>query len=127
MERSGDPNATPEFHRWLKTLSPEKANRVAAALDALQTGGTTMGRPLVDRIKGSRLHNMKELRTGSIRALFVFEQRKPLMLVGGDKRGAWNDWYKQAVPEAERLYNKYRADNGKEGPGWRRDPPSRGR
>ena len=65
--------------------------------------------------------------TASILALFVFEQGKPLMLFGGDKRGAWNDWYKPAIAEAERRYGRYRSDNGKEGPGWRRDPPSRGR
>lgn len=118
---------TPEVRGWLKALSPERANRVAAAMDALQTGGPTTGRPLVDRVKGSRLHNMKELRTGSIRLLFVFEQGQPLMLFGGDKRGAWNDWYRRAVPEAEQLYNRYRRDNGREGPGWRRDPPSHGR
>ena len=127
MEKKRDPSGVPEFQKWLKALSPERANRVTAAMDALEEGGTTMGRPLVDRIKGSRLHNLKELRTGSIRALFVFHQGKPLMLVGGDKRGAWNGWYKRAIPEAERLYNKYRGDDGKEGPGWRRDPPSRGR
>jgi len=127
VERKRDPAMTPEVRGWLKALSPERANRVAAAMDALQTGGNTMGRPLVDRVKGSRVHNMKELRTGSIRVLFVFERSGPLMLVGGDKRGAWNDWYKRAIPEAERLYNTYRRDNGREGPGWRREPPSHGR
>jgi hypothetical protein len=127
VERTRDPHGTPEFQRWLSTLSGEKANRVTAAMDALRDGGTTMGRPLVDRVTGSRLHNMKELRTGSIRVLFVFHRRAPFMLVGGDKRGAWNDWYQRAIPEADRLYNRYRGDDGKEGAGWRREPPGRGR
>ena len=127
MERRRDPAGTPEFQRWLKTLGPETANRVTAAMDALVDGGTTVGRPLVDRVKGSRVHNMKELRTGSIRVLFVFHQSKPLMLLGGDKRGAWKDWYTRAIPQVDRLYNRYREDDGKEGAGWRRDPPSRGR
>ena len=112
---------------WLKTLTPEKANRITAAMDAVHAGGPTQGRPLVDRVKGSRHHNMKELRTGSIRVLFVFHDGDPLMLVGGDKRGAWNGWYPRAVAQADRLYDQYRRDHGKGGPGWRRDPPSHGR
>jgi hypothetical protein len=82
---------------------------------------------LVDRVKGSRHHNMKELRTGSIRALFVFDQRGPFMLVGGDKRGTWNDWYKPMLRQADNLYDKHRRENGRRGPGWRREPPSHGR
>ncbi len=118
---------TPEFEAWMKSLAPEKANRVTAAMDTIETGGPTQGRPLVDRVNGSRIHNMKELRTGSIRALFVFDRGGPFMLVGGDKRGAWKSWYQRAIPQAERLYNKYRGDNGKGGIAWRREPPGRGR
>ena len=117
----------PAFEAWMKTLAPERANRVTAAMDAVEVGGPPLGRPLVDRISGSRHHNMKELRTGSIRALFVFDDGRPLMLYGGDKRGAWNDWYKKAIPEADRRYDTYRRENGKGGSTWRREPPSRGR
>lgn len=112
---------------WLKALGPEKANRVTAAMDAVHAGGPTLGRPLVDRVKRSRHHNMKELRTGTIRVLFVFDRGGPLMLVGGDKRGVGNAWYRRAIPEADRLYDTYRGDDGKGGPGWRRDPPGHGR
>lgn len=118
---------TPELRAWLKTLAPEKANRVTAAMDAVHEGGPTQGRPLVDRIKGSRHHNMKELRTGTIRVLFIFDGGGPFMLLGGDKRGAWREWYKRNIPKADRLYDKYRRDDGKGGHGWRRDPPSHGR
>jgi hypothetical protein len=38
---------------------------VAAAIDMLAETGPALGRPLVDRVKGSRHHNMKELRPGS--------------------------------------------------------------
>jgi hypothetical protein len=127
MESRRSLRRIPQFDAWLTTLAPERANRVTAAMDAVEAGGPTQGRPLVDRVKGSRHHNMKELRTGSIRALFVFDQGGPLMLVGGDKRGAWQDWYKQATRQADRLYDQYRRDNGKGVPGWRREPPSRGR
>ncbi len=127
VERKRDLTMTPELRAWLKTLAPEKANRVTAAIDAVHGAGPTQGRPLVDRIKGSRHHNMKEVRTGTIRVLFVFDQGAPFMLLGGDKRGAWNDWYKKNIAAADRLYDKYRGDDGKGGHGWRRDPPSHGR
>ena len=91
-------------------------------------GGPTLGRPDVDLIKGSRHHNMKELRVGaSVRALFVFDQRDPLMLIGGDKRGAWSAWYPRTIRDADRLYDQHRRDNGKGGSPRHRDPPSRGR
>jgi len=49
----------------------------------------------VDRITGSELHNLKELRPGSagkteIRILFIFDpQRQAVLLVAGDKSGNW--------------------------------------
>jgi hypothetical protein len=128
VERKRELRLTAEFTEWLGTLSPEAVNRVAAGLHRVLAGGPTLGRPDVDRIKGSHHHNMKELRVGtSIRALFVFDQRDPLMLLGGDKRGAWNGWYRRNVPEADRLYDQHRRDNGKGGSPRHRDPPSRGR
>jgi hypothetical protein len=118
---------TPELRSWLKTLAPEKANRLTAAMDRVSVGGPTHGRPLVDHIKGSRHHKLKEMRTGTMRVLFVFERDGPFMLCGGDKRGAGRDWYPRKIAEADRLYDRYRRDHGKGGPTWRRDPPSRGR
>lgn len=66
-----------------------------------------MGRPLVDRMKGSKYHNMKELRPVSagmteIRILFAFDpRREAIFLVGGDKSGNWEGWYRKAVPLAD--------------------------
>ena len=127
MEAKRELRLTVEVRTWLRTLAPEQANRVTAAMDAVHAGGPTLGRPLVDRIKGSRHHNMKELRTGTIRVLFVFDRSGPLMLLGGDKRGAWRDWYRENVGRADKLYDHHLKHNGKGGPGWRRDPPSHGR
>jgi hypothetical protein len=127
VESTRNLRTTPELRTWLKTLTPERANRVSAAMDAVDAGGPTQGRPLVDRIKGSRHHNMKEVRTGTLRVLFVFDQGGPLMLLGGDKRGAWRDWYRENVPRAEKIYDHYLRGNGKGGPPRHRDPPSHGR
>jgi hypothetical protein len=63
--------------------------QIAAAIDALGEEGPGLGRPLVDRVKGSALANMKELRPGSsgateVRLLFVFDPfRQAVFLVGG--------------------------------------------
>jgi len=67
----------------------------------------------VDRIKGSTLHNLKELRPGSagtteIRILFIFDpDRNAVLLVAGDKAGQWTTWYRQAIPLAEDRYATY--------------------
>lgn len=128
MEKKRELRLTAEFTQWLGTLPPEAVNRVAAGLNRVLAGGPTLGRPEVDRIKGSQHHNMKELRVGtSIRALFVFDQRDPLMLVGGDKRGEWNGWYPRNIRAADRLYDEHRRDNGKGGSSRHRDPPGHGR
>lgn len=64
--------------------------------------GPALGRPIVDRVKGSDIHNMKELRAGSIRILFVFDERsRGIFLVMGDKRGDWEGWYPPAITTAE--------------------------
>lgn len=86
---------------------------VAAAIDKLEHDGPTLGRPLVDKIKGSRLHNLKELRPGSagtteVRILFIFDPRRnAVLLVAGDKSGRWTDWYREAVPLAEKRYEQW--------------------
>ncbi len=127
VERNRELRLTTEVTAWLTTLAPETLNRVAAGMNLVQQGGPALGRPDVDRIKSSQHHNMKELRVGSaIRVMFIFDERDPLMLIGGDKRGAWSDWYRQNVREADRLYGLYRRDNGKGGSSRHRDPPTHG-
>jgi hypothetical protein len=74
---------------------------------------TALGRPLVDRVAGSHLHNLKELRPGSsahseVRILIIFDARhNAVLLPAGDKAGQWNEWYQFAIPEAEALYDKH--------------------
>lgn len=105
---SWDVESTDTFDAWLEAL-PEKAqNRVIAAVGLLRESGPALGRPVVDSIKGSRHPNMKELRPGTIRVLFAFDpQRKALLLVGGDKRDRWEEWYKDMIPVADALLDKH--------------------
>lgn len=67
---------------------------------------------------GSQIRHasMKEPRAGTTRTLFVFDPlRKAILLLGGDKSGKWNNWYRTAVPEADDLYDKHLETLKKEG------------
>jgi hypothetical protein len=57
-----------EVREWLHQLrrtDRTTARLVGQAVTALLDEGPSLGRPLVDRLKGSNLHNLKELRPGS--------------------------------------------------------------
>lgn len=107
-----------EVREWLLCLRKEDrctARLVGQAIQALVEEGPDLGRPLVDRIKGSSLHNLKELRPGSsgsseIRILFIFDpERSAVLLAVGDKSGEWGDWYRTSVPVAEERYDEWLA------------------
>jgi hypothetical protein len=107
---------TEEYATWFTSLIKDdlaSAIQVAQAVAALTEEGPALGRPLVDRIQGSRIHHLKELRPGSaarseIRgALRVRPTRSALLLLGGDKAGNWQEWHKENIPIAERLYLDY--------------------
>ncbi|MER5551578.1 type II toxin-antitoxin system RelE/ParE family toxin [Streptomyces sp. NPDC002793] len=104
---------TDECLTWIHGLEAGSEAQVVDAIDRLADGGPGMGRPLVDRLEGSVVHNLKELRPGSagrseIRIIFAFDPwRSAILLLGGDKSGNWSGWYKQAIPRAEELYAEY--------------------
>lgn len=60
----------------------------------------------MDRISGSGLHNLKELRPGSsgtseVRILFIFDPlRNAVLLIVGDESGQWNQWYEAYLKES---------------------------
>ncbi|MFC5993810.1 type II toxin-antitoxin system RelE/ParE family toxin [Pseudonocardia hispaniensis] len=46
-----------------------------------------------------------------MRILFAFDPwRSSVLLVAGDKAGRWTEWYRQAIPRAEQLYETYLKD-----------------
>jgi hypothetical protein len=91
------------------------ASLVRDSVELLAERGPALGRPAVDRITGSGLHNLKELRPGSagkteIRILFIFDpQRRAVLLVAGDKAGHWTRWYRDAIKLAEDRYDRFLA------------------
>ena len=102
-----------EVESWfieLASTDPDAANSVTGAIDLLEDVGPTLGRPVVDRVKGSKFHSMKELRPvgTSIRILFIFDKRRnAILLVGGDKAGQWKKWYEENIPIADARYQNW--------------------
>lgn len=102
-----------EVEDWYLDLcerDPDTATKVEQAVEMLADEGPTLGRPFVDKIAGSKHHNMKELRpTRSdthIRILFIFDPlRQAILLVAGDKAGNWKQWYEANIPIAEQRYD----------------------
>ena len=109
----------PQAEQWLTSLGGAERQRVGATLDRLSQVGPTLGTPWVKSIKGSRHHNMKELRQGNQRALFAFDpQRRAVVLLGGDKTGEWNKWYERSIPAADRMYDQHLRGRGGGGTLW---------
>jgi hypothetical protein len=111
-------------HDWFLTLcmeDPRMADKVEEALDELATRGPQLGRPLVDRIHDSRIHDLKELRrqvsgTAEVRLLFAFDPaREASVLVAGGQTGRWSAWYREVIPVAEERYAAYRREALQEG------------
>jgi hypothetical protein len=105
-----------EVEAWYLALcksDPQTADLIEDAIDQLAAEGPALGRPLADRVKGSRYHNMKELRPPSsgvteIRMLFAFDpRREAIFLVAGDKAGNWESWYRKAIPLADERFARH--------------------
>ncbi len=100
---------------WLKVVDEGTYDQAVAALTILADHGPGLGRPLVDSIVGSRHKNMKELRPGSsgrseVRILFAFDpKRSAILLLAGDKQGAWTKWYRKNIPVADDRYDEHLA------------------
>ncbi|WP_280428134.1 type II toxin-antitoxin system RelE/ParE family toxin [Nocardia brasiliensis] len=97
-----------EVRDWITQLDEPDYSRVVQAIDILADYGPGLGRPLVDTLTGSKLPNLKELRTGTTRILFAFAPwRSTVLLVAGDKDRRWRSWYRSAIPLAEHRYETY--------------------
>jgi len=104
---------------WLDAQDEETIANIFAALEVLEREGPTLGRPLVDSVKGSRIRHLKELRPVSsgraeVRILFAFDpKRHAIMLYAGDKslgknnKAKWSHWYRNAIRAAEELYDRH--------------------
>jgi hypothetical protein len=104
---------TDRFEEWWNHLSESQQDALAERVALLPRSDHPLGRPAVDQIT-SRHPNMKELRTasaGHLRVLFAFDPlRHAILLIGGDKSGAWQKWYSRAIQEADDLFDEHLKD-----------------
>lgn len=100
-----------EFREWFETLEGEQQAKIMATVEQLEQRGPALPRPLADTLKGSAIHNLKELRPPgtAIRILFVFDPRRVgVLLFGGDKsEHRWTQWYPGAIHQAEVIYQRH--------------------
>ena len=75
---SGEVVLLEEVDHWYCALNQETTGAVSGAIDLLEREGPTLGRPTVDKVSGSKFHNMKELRPAgtSVRILFIFDPNR---------------------------------------------------
>jgi hypothetical protein len=123
---SWDVEVTDECRDWYRDLDESRQDALDAAVQQLEEKGPSLGRPVVGEIALEPDYrqfatlfgrHLKELRpTGSVRVLFIFDPRRTaILLLGGDKRGDWSRWYREAIPIAAKLYETYLADIKDEG------------
>jgi hypothetical protein len=99
------------FSAWLDAQEEDLQDEIAANLKVLQEDGPALGRPRVDRVRGSAFENLKELRVqyhgAPYRILFAFDfRRQAVLLVGGCKAGD-KRWYKTNVPIADKRFKQH--------------------
>jgi hypothetical protein len=102
---------TDEFKKWFNDLNLLAKESILKDIIILSTKGPLLNRPYVDTLKGSKISNLKELRTKSgnsqYRTIFCFDpERDIILLVGGNKSNV-KKFYESIIPKAEQLYFDY--------------------
>jgi hypothetical protein len=112
---------TDEFGQWWVELTEDRQDDLRERVELPAEQGPRLRRPVVGEIVGSKLDpQMKELICNSggaaLRVLFIFDpNRTAILLLDGDKSGRWREWYQRAIPAADRLYETYLDELGREG------------
>lgn len=101
------------FAAEVAQMPPKVADELLAHAILLQQSGPQLGRPWCDSLKGSAHSNMKELRfkanKGVWRVAFAFDSdRKAILLVAGDKKGAdQSRFYKTFIRTADERFTAH--------------------
>jgi len=107
-------DTTDEYDSWFLEQSEGGQASIRTNVELLTKYGPHLPRPYADTLKGSKLSNLKELRTQTtehvFRVAFLFdEERKAVLLIGGDKKGKNEKrFYKNLIKQAEKIYKQYR-------------------
>lgn len=103
----------PEFDEEFKGFARPVQTALARQLRLLEASGPTLGRPIVDSLKGSVIANLKELRFavdgGIWRVAFAFDgHRVAILLASGNKAGVSQDrFYRTLIAKAEERWSTW--------------------
>jgi len=112
-----DVDTTEEYDAWFLAQGEDGQSSIRMKVELLTKYGPHLPRPHADTLKGSKLKNLKELRTQTtdhvFRVAFLFdEERKAVLLIGGDKKGKNEErFYKNLIKQAEKIYQQYRENH----------------
>jgi hypothetical protein len=104
---------TDEYDAWFLEQNEDGQVSLQTRAESLKVYGPHLPRPYADTLKGSKLSNLKELRTQTtdhvFRVAFLFDdERKAVLLIGGDKKGKNEKrFYKNLIKQAEKIYQNY--------------------
>ncbi|MDR2964147.1 MAG: type II toxin-antitoxin system RelE/ParE family toxin [Treponema sp.] len=104
---------TDEYDAWFLAQTENGQASIRMKVELLEEYGPHLPRPHADTLKGSKLKNLKELRSQTennvFRVAFVFDKkRKAILLIGGDKKGKDEKrFYQNLIKQAEDIYQKY--------------------
>ena len=107
-------DTTEEYDAWFLEQGEDGQVSIQTKVEFLKIYGPHLPRPFADTLKGSKLNNLKELRTQTtdhvFRVAFLFdEERKAVLLIGGDKKGKnEKKFYQNLIKQAEKIYQQYR-------------------
>ena len=102
---------TNEFVTWFHSLTIPEQDAIIRIVTLLEDHGIALTSPYTSAIKGSKLP-LRELRVQHMgepyRIFYIFDPaRRAVLLVGGNKVGVGNHWYRPAIRQAEKLYAIY--------------------
>jgi hypothetical protein len=107
---------TEEYDAWFLAQAENEQEAIRTKVELLTEYGPHLPRPHVDTLRKSKLSNLKELRAQTenhvLRVAFIFdEERKAVLLIGGDKKGKNEKrFYQNLITQAEKIYQQYRDD-----------------
>ena len=110
---------TDKFGQWWETLDEAEQESIDTVVRLLEQYGPHLQQPYSSGVEGSKYGRMRELRIQHqgrpYRVLYAFDpKRTAILLIGGDKTGQ-DRWYKEFVPQADRLYTEHVEELVREG------------
>ena len=106
-------DTTNEYDAWFLDQTDDSQATIQMKVELLKIYGPHLPRPHADTLKGSKLSNLKELRTHTdnhvFRVAYIFdEERKAILLTGWDKKGKNEKrFYRNLIKQAEEFFEAY--------------------